>query len=168
MSDPIVTSVILRCMKGSLNFVRGGAFVPVANALPLEPGEVIVGTYQAFASQPVIVFTETALHIVDRDHHTRLAWGDIIGYESPKPRTADGVLLRTASGTQFVPMAGSFGPEGKFKDAFNLAMVLRSLLGRRTRSGSVAGAPSTTISSSASCATTRSTEAQGSRLAAPA
>jgi hypothetical protein len=61
----------------------------------------------------------------------RILWADVVDYESPKTDgTIEGLKLQTLEGTYFVPIAGSFGPKGKFKDAFNLAMVFRSLLRR--------------------------------------
>lgn len=91
-----------------------------------------MGTYRN--SEPgrhcLIIFTDAAINLVERQKLTRILWADIVGYESPKTDAKiDGVIVQTQKGTHFVPIAGSFGPEDKFKDAINLAMVLRSLLG---------------------------------------
>jgi hypothetical protein len=133
MTDEIVGSVILRHMKRSPQFLRGPAGIPAEPPLALQPGEVVVGTYQ---NPPPwegcrVVFTDTAINVFEGDHLVRISWADIVDYETLDPNVkVDGVRLRTRDGIRFVRIAGAYGPEDKFKDAFNLAMVFRSLLGR--------------------------------------
>jgi hypothetical protein len=134
MADAITASVVLRSMRGSPNFVRGDARVPGELRRHLRSDEVVVGTYQnPEAGEPcLIVFTDVAINIIEGELLARrISWADVVGYESPKADSKiEGVKLQTRDGIYVVPIAGSFGPGGKFKDAFNLAMVFRSLLGR--------------------------------------
>lgn len=130
LTHSIVSSVILRNMRTTPNFTRGDGLVPTDVALRLVSGESIVGTYRDPANdRSSLVFTDVALYVVEDRQLRRIAWADIVGYESPPKSDTRGIELRTATGHEFVPIAGSSGPEGKFKDAFHLAMVLRSLLG---------------------------------------
>jgi hypothetical protein len=134
MADAIVASVILRSMRGSPNFERGDARAPGALRRHLGPDETVVGTYQAPEAGDVclVVLTDVAINILEGDQLVRrIIWSDVIDYESPKTDSrTQGVNLQTRDGSYHVPIAGSYGPEGKFKDAFNFAMVFRSLLGR--------------------------------------
>ena len=134
MGDAIIASVILRSMRRSPNFERGDARVPGGLRPHLRSDEVVVGTYQnpEPGARYLIVFTEVAINIMEGEQLTRrLSWADVVGYESPKADSnIEGVRLQTRDGTYVVPIAGSFGPGSKFKDAFNLTMVFRSLLGR--------------------------------------
>lgn len=131
MADSIMASVILRNMRGSPSFVRGGALLPEEQRLRLQSSEVVVGTYQnPGPGGCLLVFTDSAISIIDGEQLTRIVWADIVGYESPKTGgQSEGVNVQTRDGTHFVPISGSYGPESKFRDALNLAMVLRSLLG---------------------------------------
>jgi hypothetical protein len=133
MADGVVGSVVLRHMKRSPQFLRGTTGVPKELVLDLRPDEVVVGTYQNPSpwEQCRIVFTDAAINIVEDKQLVRILWIDIVDYEALDPNaTIDGVRLRTRDGIRFIRIAGSYGPAGKFKDAFNLAMVFRSLLGR--------------------------------------
>lgn len=134
MADAITASVILRSMRGSPNFERGDARAAGELRRHLGSDEVIVGTYQnpEPGERYLIVFTDAAINIVEGEQLARrILWVDVVSYEAPKAASKiEGVKLETRDGIYVVPIAGSFGPEGKFKDAFNLAMVFRSLLGR--------------------------------------
>jgi hypothetical protein len=132
MTTGIMGSVVLRHMKRSPHFLRGAVALP-AGQLRLLPGEVVIGTYENPPpwNECRLVFTDAAIIIVDGDQVVRILWDDIVDYETLDPSAPiDGVRLRTRKGREFARIAGSYGQEGKFKDAFNLAMVLRSLLGR--------------------------------------
>jgi hypothetical protein len=133
MARPIVASVILRSMRGSPNFDRGDSRVPGELRRHLRPDEVVVGTYHALEprNRYLLVLTDVAINILEGEQLLRrISWSDVVSYEARKADgDIDGVTLQTSNGSYRVPVAGSYGPEGKFKDAFNLAMVLRSLLG---------------------------------------
>jgi hypothetical protein len=99
----------------------------------LDAGEVMVGCYQNPPpwEQSQIIFTDVSLHVLDSEKSMKVRWSDIVDYEPPDPvGRPDGVRLQTRDGIRFVRIAGAYGPDGKFRDAFSLAMVLRSLLGR--------------------------------------
>jgi|ERR1044071_818029 hypothetical protein len=134
MTNAIIASVILRSMKGSPNFVRGDLRVPGAMRLHLGSDEVVVGTYQnpEPGERYLIVFTDVAINVLEGEQLVRrILWTDVVDYESPKTDLKiEGLKLQTTNDTYVVPIAGSFGPESRFKDAFNLAMVFRSLLSR--------------------------------------
>jgi hypothetical protein len=131
MTDGIIGSVVLRHMKRSPHFSRSTSGVSAELSMDLDDGEVIVGTY---TNPPPwdccqLVFTNTAIRIVDNEQLVEIPWIEIVDYEPLDPNASiDGVRLRTRDGIRFIRIAGAYGPEGKFKDAFNLAMVLRSIL----------------------------------------
>lgn len=132
MSDGIMGSVVLRNLKRSPYFHRGDDGSSNAG-VPLEAAEAVVGRYKNPApwDRNEILFTGDGLYIIDDEHTNKIRWSDIVDYETLDPAgSVDGVRLRTRDGIRFVRIAGAYGPDGKFRDAFNFAMVLRSLLGR--------------------------------------
>jgi hypothetical protein len=125
-------SVVLRNMKRSPHFHRrdDGPSTPL---VALDPGENVVGTYQNPApwERNQIVFTDDGLYLIDDAQTLKVRWSDIVDYETLDPfGNVDGVRLRMRDGIRFVRIAGAYGPDGKFRDAFNFAMVIRSLLGK--------------------------------------
>jgi hypothetical protein len=122
----LLYSLIRRHMKaGGRYFEAGkGAGPPVVPGM--APGESLIGWYQN--PEPWescrIVFSDKAIYSVDNGEVVRLALDDIVGYEFPKSKTdVTGVRVRTRQGFRFLRVAGSFGPYGKFKDAFSIIQV---------------------------------------------
>jgi hypothetical protein len=133
MADAIMGSVVLRYLKRSPYFRRADAELATEPIMDVPVGEVVVGTYQNPSpwEQCQIVFTDVAMHLLDSEKRSEIRWSEIVDYETLDPSgNLDGVRLRTRDGIRFVRIAGAYGPDGKFRDAFNLAMVLRSLLGK--------------------------------------
>lgn len=129
----LVDSVIRRHMKqtstGAFTTFTGTQDMPVA--VELQSDESLVGWYQNPPpwSGCFVVFTSRALYIVDGARVERIAFGDVVGYESPASKVdVTGVRLLTRAGFRFVRMAGSFGPDGSRKDAFSFVMAIRGLI----------------------------------------
>jgi hypothetical protein len=130
----IMGSVVLRNMKRSPFFFLAGTQPPVLpGGLTIDSGETIVGVYQnpePWASWR-IVFSDIGMYVATKDDVTKIRWDEILDYETISPaEQTDGIRLRTRTGIRFVRIGGSYGPSGQFKDAFNLAMILHSAIGR--------------------------------------
>jgi hypothetical protein len=128
----IMGSVVLRNMKRSPHFHRGDDG-PSARVVPLDSDEAVVGTYENPSpwERNQVVFTDDGLYLIGDAQTVKVRWSDIVDYETLDPAgNVDGVRLRTRDGIRFVRIAGAYGPDAKFRDAFNFAMVLRSLLGK--------------------------------------
>jgi hypothetical protein len=132
MDVGIMASVVLRKMKGSPHFVRNEE-VSSKRPAQIEENEIVAGTYRNPPPWEMceLIFTDRAIYVLESDDVVRIPWDDIVDYEIVDPRAApDGVRIRLRDGIRFVRVGGEYGPGGRFRDAFNLAMVLRSLLGR--------------------------------------
>ena len=117
-------------MKHVPTFNRGEALPELPLQLELDPRETVIGWYRNPApwEDHVLVFSDAALYSLAPSEFIRLAWKDVMGYQSPESKIdLSGVRVRTPEGFCFVRIAGSHGPEGKFKDAFGLMMVLRAM-----------------------------------------
>ncbi len=69
--------------------------------------------------------------VVMCDETMRIEFDRIVGFEMPASvASATGLRLRTTDGIRFVRMAGSYGPDNKFKDVFSLTRVLHVLTRR--------------------------------------
>jgi len=124
-------SVVLRNFKRSPHFFRGAG--SVTGMLPLQARETVVGIYRNPApwEGSQVVFTDDGLWLADSDQILKIQWSDIVDYETLDPNgNVDGVRLRTKDGIRFARIAGAYGPDLKFRDSFNFAMILRSLLGK--------------------------------------
>jgi hypothetical protein len=123
-------SVVRRHMKHTGRYFEPGG-EPRSPKLPgLGPGESLIGWYENPDpwAHSIIVFTDQAIHSVEGEQIVRIATTDIVGHESPQSKSdVTGVRVRTRDGFRFLRAAGSFGPHGKYKDAFSLIMVLRVL-----------------------------------------
>jgi hypothetical protein len=129
MSD-VVAALIRRNMKHTSTFTNADESVSLPVQLsPRDSSETIVGWYQNPSpwQDSWIVFTDAAIYSVEHERAERVAFSDIIDYESPPKTEPLGIQILTTEGPKFIRMAGSYGPFGKFKDAFSLGMVLRSL-----------------------------------------
>jgi hypothetical protein len=117
-------------MKHAEGFVRSAAPPDLGQTAEIPADEGVIGWYRNPApfDDCYLVFSTDALFLVNSSSTTRVAWKDILGYESPELKgTVTGVTIRTRAGALFVPIAGSHGPGGKFKDAFSLVMVLQGI-----------------------------------------
>ncbi|MDI1449514.1 hypothetical protein [Polyangium sp. 6x1] len=120
-------SVIRRHMKRSPAFHSTEDVADLPLPITLTPGEHLVGWYQNPPpwTDVIVIFTSTAIYTSDAGTVFRIGLDEITDYETPKDKTdATGVYIRTQDGFRFVRMAGSYGPHGKFKDVFNLIMIL--------------------------------------------
>ena len=132
----LMSSVVRRNMKPSPRFVVAAASDEKAHEVSglLEEGESLVGWYTNPVpwEREVVVFSDRAMYVRTPTGTQRIAWQEITDYELPKSKTTvDGVRVRMGDRFVFVRMAGSHGPDGKFKDAFQLTMVLQLLVNRR-------------------------------------
>ncbi|HRG95413.1 MAG TPA: hypothetical protein PLR99_04125 [Polyangiaceae bacterium] len=129
-------SLVRRHMKETSGFrpCDEGNSPPLA--LALAAGESAIGWYRNPApwEGSILVFTSSAIWVVEGDAAERVALKDILGYESPGTKDGvSGLRVRTRDGFRFLRVAGSYGPYGKYKDFIGLMMVLRAV----TNSGAV-------------------------------
>jgi hypothetical protein len=111
-------------------FSEPGAKTELPVNLSLGPDETIVGWYQNPVpwQESLVIFTSDAFYVADEDRTERIALADIVGYEDPTSKAdVTGVRVLTKNGSQFVRVAGSFGPAGNRKDAYSFIMVVRAL-----------------------------------------
>lgn len=134
----LIDSVIRRNLKESPYFTT-----PMPGRRPPAvatwgEGEDLVGWYVNPPpwQEDVLVFTDGAIYASGPSGEVRVGWSQVTDYETPKSkREVSGIRIRNPDGFAFIRIAGTHGPEGKFKDVFALTMILQSLL----RSGSRAG-----------------------------
>jgi hypothetical protein len=128
----LIYSVVRRYMKrtspGAFTAFEGVSEVPASVAL--APGETAIGLYRNPSPwrDSSILFTSTALYLLNSENTERLGVDDIIGYESPPKTDVTGVRVLTRDGFRFVRVAGCFGPNGNRKDAFSFVMLVRALI----------------------------------------
>ena len=125
----LTDSIVRRYMKGTSGFVLcdEGKLAPVT--VSLADGEVMIGWYKNPTpwDGSSLVFTSHAIWSAEGDTKERIAFGDIVGYESPRTKGVSGLRVRTKDGFRFLRVAGAYGPSGKYKDFIGLMMVLRSV-----------------------------------------
>ncbi|MEZ4404807.1 MAG: hypothetical protein R3B06_32765 [Kofleriaceae bacterium] len=133
----MMPSLVRRHLKQSERFVRSEERDALPPGISIPPGEALVGWYRNPSpwDGDIVVFTDCALYSKGEGEGLRIAWDEIVDYETPKSKVdVTGVLIRTPGGVAFVRMAGAHGPEGKFKDVFGLVMLLNTLVNLRRNS----------------------------------
>ncbi len=102
-------SLVLRHMRDSTALTRAAPNVEPPVAVHVEPGEELVGWYQNPPpwEHEVIVFTTDAFICVDGVDVKRIAYADVVDYESPKKLPPQRSLtVHTRSGVHVVRIAG--------------------------------------------------------------
>lgn len=127
----LVAALIRRHLKHSSAFTahKDGSTEPsLAN---MKPGESLVGWYHNPApwENASVAFTDKAIYTIEDRQTVRTAFEDITGYQIPTSKqNVAGIRIQTRDGIRFIRMAGSYGPAGKYKDAFSLIMILRAII----------------------------------------
>lgn len=130
MNPAIVESIVKRHMKSTEHFVAASqGTCPIK--LALRPGETVVGWYTnpAAAEPASLVFTGHAIYVVRPDGEDRIELEDLSECSQPDSKISPtGIAVRAGERSYFLPAAGCHGPDGKFKDAYNLFAVMRALV----------------------------------------
>jgi hypothetical protein len=127
----IMHSLILRNMKHARGFDTGGAATAMAASLPIGANEQLVGVYRNPPPWQTssLLLTDEAIYAVDQGAAPRrIAWAEIVDYDGPPDkREVENVTVRTRTESITLRIAGSHGPDGKFKDAFSFGQILNVL-----------------------------------------
>ncbi len=129
-----LTSVVRRHMRKTERFREAATVDELPVSVPLARGESLIGWYSNPSpwDKCFVVFTDKAIYSVEDGSCIRIDLNDVVDYEFPKSKTnVSGVRVLTPDGFTFVRIAGSRGPEGRYKDAFDFVMVVAKLAGRR-------------------------------------
>ncbi|WP_257457575.1 hypothetical protein [Archangium lipolyticum] len=127
----MIAALIRRNMKESTAFKVSDGHSAAPLSMELPAGESLVGWYKNPPpwEESLVAFTDKAIYALEKQQIVRIALDDIIDCESPPSKNeAVGVRVRTRDGFRFIRMAGSRGPQGKFKDVFDLLMILKVII----------------------------------------
>ncbi|WP_242393843.1 hypothetical protein [Anaeromyxobacter oryzisoli] len=131
-----VRAVVRRHMARTGRFYDGAPADLPLKVLPWKQ-ENVIGWYRNPSPwEPcVVVFTESAIYSIEDKDVVRIEVNDILGYEFPKSKqNVSGVRVQTSKGDVFVRIAGTRGPDGGIKDAFDFIMVIKKIAGNNLRS----------------------------------
>ena len=131
MTPDIVRSVVKRHMKSTAHFILAESGAPCPVEVQSVGNEAIIGWYvnPASADPATLVFTTEAVHIARPTETLRVPINSIESCSQPDSKEAPRGLFVVAGDKEcFLPVAGSHGDEGQFKDAYNLFSVIRELL----------------------------------------
>lgn len=123
-----LASVVRRNMKETGRFERD---VAPPGWTPLEATEHVFGTYknpEPWASAS-LCFTSAGIWPVDPTGSLLIRWVDLVGWETPEKERPQGVIVHTrAGGSVLLRCVGTSGPHGRYKDAFSLLMVVKTVV----------------------------------------
>jgi hypothetical protein len=133
-----MASLILRHMNRASGFSAYDAISSVSHQLVLSPEESLIGLYvnPPPHADRFVAFTQEAIYKIEGEDVTRIAFSEIVDYKIPDSKSKiKGVWIITKRGCHFVYMAGSYGPDNKFKDVFSLISVLHVVVRNAAKSG---------------------------------
>ena len=118
-------------MKSTAQFISAESGAPCPVEIQIVGKEAIIGWYvnPASADPATLVFTTEAIHIARPTETLRVSIDSIESCSQPDSKEAPVGLFVVAGDREcFLPVDGSHGDEGQFKDAYNLFSVIRGLL----------------------------------------
>jgi hypothetical protein len=127
----IVKSLVLRSMRDSPWFTRVTDAAELPVPIALADGELPVGWCRNPPpwEDQILIFTSVAMHVGTRDALERIAYDDLLDYETPRDKaTNTGLTVRTAAGSRFIRLGGRFGSSGNNQDAFGLLNIVKMLV----------------------------------------
>jgi hypothetical protein len=130
----LVASVIKRHLKHSKCFTASGGLGTHAEWPKLDPDEILVGIYRnpSAVSPDEIAFTTKGLHVREGPREFEIPFADLLSFDVPDSKTtASGVRVTSSEGSYFVRLTGTYGPNGKYRDAFSLVSILNAVLRAR-------------------------------------
>lgn len=121
-------------MRETPNFVRAEERAAPVD-IDIRTDEQVIGWLPNPApwTDTVVIFTSCALVEVAPGKTQRIEWDEVLDYEVPSKTESDGVRISTVNGQRVIRIAGSHGPDEKYKDAFSCAMILNALKRERER-----------------------------------
>ncbi len=131
MTPQIVRSVVRRHLKSTHHFVLAESSAQCPVNVNLNRSESIVGWYSnpPGEQQALLVFTTESIHVIRGDDMYRLNVKELESCTQPDSKESPKGIMVVALGKEcFLPMAGSHGNDGQFKDAYNLFSMVRGLL----------------------------------------
>jgi len=127
----IIRSLVRRHMRDTGAFTPAESTMHAPVVVNLDLGEELIGWYRNPPpwEQEFVLFTTDAIICADTMGTVRIPISRIVDYDTPTKEPAPTQLwVRTRDETYRIRIAGSHGPQNRFKDIFSLTMLIQALI----------------------------------------